>query len=83
MTVDPRPLPTSRQREIMQLVARGFSNKQIGRELNICEGTVKVHLHKIFSRLGVQKRTALVLVQMRSTRSTGLEAEAQHHGEGD
>jgi two-component system nitrate/nitrite response regulator NarL len=54
---------TSRERQIVQsLVPNGLSNKGIGRQLNISEGTVKVHLHNIFTKLGVRNRTALVAV---------------------
>jgi len=51
--------PTGRQREVMFLVAQGLSNKQIGRKLNITEGTVKLHLHEIYVRVGVRNRTVL------------------------
>ena len=43
----------------MFLVAQGLSNKQIGRKLNITEGTVKLHLHEIYVRVGVRNRTVL------------------------
>lgn len=52
---DPRALPT-RQREIVELVARGLSNKEICRELNISPNTVKTHLATIFETLGVRSR---------------------------
>ena len=51
---------TPRQREILQLVAQGFSNRQISRQLDLSEGTVRTHLENIFSRLGVNSRTAAV-----------------------
>ena len=52
---------TSRELQIVQaLVAGGLSNKGIGRQLNLSEGTVKVHLHNIFAKLDVSNRTALV-----------------------
>jgi len=60
-----REFPTARQRQIMRLAARGLSNKQIGRELNISEGTVKTHLHQIYDRLGIRNRTALVAMMLR------------------
>jgi DNA-binding NarL/FixJ family response regulator len=41
-------------------VARGLSNKQIGRRLYVSEATVKTHLLRIFSKLGVDDRTAAV-----------------------
>jgi len=52
---------TSREREIIQILASsGLSNKDVGRRLNLSEGTVKVHLHNIYQKLGVKTRTALV-----------------------
>ena len=52
---------TGRQREIVQCVSRGMSNKQIGRHLGISPTTVKTHLHNIFERLGIGGRTLLAL----------------------
>jgi two-component system nitrate/nitrite response regulator NarL len=50
---------TERERQIMRLVSRGLSNKEVGRRLNIADGTIKVHLHNIFQKLEVGNRTAL------------------------
>jgi two-component system nitrate/nitrite response regulator NarL len=50
---------TERERQIMHLVSTGQSNKEIARELNLTEGTVKVHLHHIFQKLAINNRTAL------------------------
>jgi DNA-binding NarL/FixJ family response regulator len=52
---------TQRQREIVACVARGLSNKQIGRQLGISPTTVKTHLHNIFERIGIGGRTLLAL----------------------
>ena len=52
---------TIRERQIVLIVAEGFSNKEVGRQLNLSEGTVKVHLHNIYNKLGVKNRTALVV----------------------
>jgi DNA-binding NarL/FixJ family response regulator len=41
------------------LVSAGLPNKEIGRQLNLTAGTIKVHLHNIFSKLSIKKRTAL------------------------
>ena len=49
-----------RELEILAAVARGLSNKQIGRRLYVSEATVKTHLLRIFSKLGVDDRTAAV-----------------------
>ena len=47
---------TPKQKEVLSLVCLGKSNKEISREMSICEGTVKVHLHTIFRELGVENR---------------------------
>jgi two-component system nitrate/nitrite response regulator NarL len=53
------PALTDRERQIMRLVSEGLSNKEIGRRLNLTDGTIKVHLHHIFQKLEVNNRTAL------------------------
>ncbi|MGL3107835.1 LuxR C-terminal-related transcriptional regulator [Bradyrhizobium sp. BR 1432] len=50
---------TDRERQIMRLVSEGLSNKEIGRRLNIADGTIKVHLHHIFQKLDISNRTVL------------------------
>src|SRR5262245_29836279 len=50
---------TCRERQIILLVLEGLSNKEIGRRLNLAEGTVKIHLHHIYKKMGVDNRTAL------------------------
>lgn len=57
-----------RQREILDLVVQGNSNKQICRRLGIAEGTVKNHLHTLFRQLGVRNRTeaAMKLSQLQA-----------------
>jgi two-component system nitrate/nitrite response regulator NarL len=52
---------TKRQLEVTALVSAGLSNKDVGRRLNLTEGTVKIHLHHIYDRLGVANRTALAV----------------------
>jgi DNA-binding NarL/FixJ family response regulator len=53
-----------RELEILGAVARGSSNKEIGRRLHISEATVKTHLLRIFGKLGVDDRTAAVTVAL-------------------
>lgn len=48
---------TDRQAEILELITEGKSNKEVGAAMHITEGTVKVHLSRIFRRLGVDGRT--------------------------
>jgi len=50
---------TDRERQIMRLVSGGLSNKEIGRRLNITDGTIKQHLHNIYQKLAISNRTVL------------------------
>jgi DNA-binding NarL/FixJ family response regulator len=52
---------TPREIEIVRMVAQGLRNKVIAERLSISEGTVKVHLHNIYEKLGVDGRLELVL----------------------
>jgi two-component system, NarL family, nitrate/nitrite response regulator NarL len=52
---------TPREVEIVRMVAHGLRNKAIAERLSISEGTVKVHLHNIYEKLGVDGRLELVL----------------------
>jgi len=51
---------TQREIEVVQLVAAGHRNKEIARRLTLTEGTVKVHLHHIYAKLGVDGRLELL-----------------------
>ena len=48
-----------RQRDVLACVRRGLSNKEIARELDIAEGTVKIHLAALFSHYNARNRTEL------------------------
>ena len=52
---------TSRQREVLNRIRRGESNKMIGRQLGMTEGTVKVHVRQMMRKLGVSNRTQLAI----------------------
>ena len=54
-----------RERQVLQLVADGFENKQIVTELNLSEGTVKTYLRGIFLKLDVASRAEAVAVGLR------------------
>jgi DNA-binding NarL/FixJ family response regulator len=56
---DPYDL-TAREREVMQLVARGHSNREIADELVVSEKTVKNHVHNAYMKLGVKRRAEAV-----------------------
>lgn len=52
---------TSREREVVALIAQGLRNKQIGERLHISEPTVRHHLTAVFAKLGVPDRLGLVV----------------------
>ena len=52
---------TAREREVLQLIAQGRSNKEIGGELGISERTVKTHVSNIFGKLELTDRTQVAL----------------------
>lgn len=56
----PRMSLTPRELEVLQLVASGSSNREIGQELMLSEATVKSHLVHIYDKLGVRSRTSAV-----------------------
>jgi DNA-binding NarL/FixJ family response regulator len=58
---------TEREREVVVVVSEGKTNKEIGRRLSLAEGTVKVHLHHIYQKLGIANRTALAIRTLTNT----------------
>ncbi|MFC8503094.1 response regulator [Pedococcus sp. NPDC057267] len=60
------PALTDRETQVLQCVARGLSNSEVGRELHIGEATVKTHLLRSFEKLGVTDRTAAVTAAYRA-----------------
>jgi DNA-binding NarL/FixJ family response regulator len=65
---------TERERQIMRLVSEGLSNKEIGRRLNISDGTIKQHLHHIYQKLEISNRTVLAALALHKSQnnSTGV-----------
>jgi two-component system nitrate/nitrite response regulator NarP len=55
------PSLTPRERELIELVRQGLRNRDIAAQLGVTEGTVKVYLHAIFDKLGVDNRTELAM----------------------
>ncbi|MET7330108.1 response regulator transcription factor [Nonomuraea sp. NPDC005650] len=55
------PVLSEREREVLELVAQGLTNGEIGRRLFIGEATVKTYLLRVFGKLGVSDRTSAVL----------------------
>src|SRR3954465_13057422 len=60
--VRPERVLTAREYEIARLVAQGLSNKHIAHALAITEGTVKIHLHNTYEKLGSANRTSLAVL---------------------
>lgn len=56
---------TAREREVLELLVEGASNKIIAYRLNISEHTVKFHVASIFGKLGVNSRTEAVTIALR------------------
>jgi two-component system, NarL family, nitrate/nitrite response regulator NarL len=56
-----------REKEIVERVARGLRNRQIGEELSLSEGSIKVYLHTIFDKLDVRSRTELAILYHEET----------------
>ena len=60
----PRPAVsplTARERDVARLVAAGQRNRSIAASLGIAEGTVKMHLHNVYAKLGLESRTQLAM----------------------
>jgi two-component system nitrate/nitrite response regulator NarP len=58
---------TWREREVLCLVATGLPNKIVAEQLRISAGTVKLHLHHIYCKIGVSSRPALRTLALRLT----------------
>jgi two-component system response regulator DevR len=63
---DPLQSLTRKERQVLDLVAAGRSNREIGDRLQLAEKTVKNHVSSLLRKLGVQRRTQLVLLVERA-----------------
>jgi two-component system, NarL family, response regulator LiaR len=64
--VEPLDRLTPREREVLVLIGRGFSNKLIARELQLSEKTVKTHVGHVLAKLGVTDRTQAAVIAVRA-----------------
>ena len=65
---------TEREREILDLLAQGLSNKLIAARVYLSVRTVEGHLANIYSRLGVHSRTEAMLIAVKARRASGLKS---------
>ena len=56
---------SGRQLDVLRLIVQGRSNKEIARALSLAEGTVKIHVAGIFSKLGLHRRAAVAVAGAR------------------
>ena len=54
-----------REMDVLKLVAKGLSNKEIATQLGLVVGTVKIHIANIFSKLGVSDRTQALVISVK------------------
>jgi DNA-binding CsgD family transcriptional regulator len=73
------PVLSPREQEIVRMVAQGHPNKVIAGVLNISCWTVGTHLRRVFSKLGVTSRAAMIarLIEQHSLADTGLLSDAR------
>ncbi|ALI03625.1 two-component system response regulator NarL [Pseudomonas sp. FW306-02-F02-AA] len=62
---------TERERQVLKIIASGFSNKVIGHKLGITEGTVKVHVKNLLHKLGLRSRVEAAVWAMEHLRNAG------------
>ena len=79
----PRPLPeepSDREKEVLRLVARGWTNRDIARQLSIGLRTVQAHLSNVFSKTGTRSRTEAVVLALQREWISLEEAHDDHLG---
>jgi two-component system nitrate/nitrite response regulator NarL len=52
---------SDRQQQVITLLCNGLSNREIAEKLGVTEGTIKIHVHAIFEKLGVRSRIELMI----------------------
>lgn len=60
--------PSYRQAEVLDLVAQGMTDREIGNQLGISPKTVGVHLHRLYRRYGIRSRSEAVAMWVEQKR---------------
>ena len=60
---------TSRERQIVKEIALGLRNRDIAKKLEVTEGTIKIYLHNIYNKLGINSRTELAIIALNDASS--------------
>jgi DNA-binding CsgD family transcriptional regulator len=68
---------TPQERRVAGLACRGLSNKEIARQIGISEGVVKLHLHRVYWKLGVQGRAGLIAYGAQQATLSGVKAQSK------
>lgn len=58
--------PSNREREILSLIAKGLTNKEIAGLLGLAEGTIKTHMTRILLKLDADDRTQAVIIALKA-----------------
>lgn len=68
---DPLAELSGQERQVLELIAHGLTNRQIGEQLSLAEKTVKNYISNIFRKLGIERRTqaAIIATELRERRS--------------
>jgi DNA-binding NarL/FixJ family response regulator len=80
---DPQARLSRREREVFEHLRRGMTNRQIASSLFIAESTVKVHVHRIFDKLGVRSRAVIAaqaLLEQKGYATSAISAESSEDG---
>jgi two-component system response regulator DevR len=69
---------TPREREILVLIGEGLTNRQIGKQLFLSEKTIKNHISRLLSKLGVERRIQAAVIATEAVGVTGHRAPGAH-----
>jgi DNA-binding CsgD family transcriptional regulator len=86
VNADGMRLLTKREEDVVRLLVEGMQNREIARELNLSEHTIKNYLFHIFDKLGVSSRVELILYAVSSSKRiqiAGIEGEVKEEDEFD